>query len=65
MGLTAEIKALDSGQRLVIVFTITGKVDPEQAAKWNQKMRELRELGIKIQSVTIQAESLPGGESAR
>jgi hypothetical protein len=66
MGLSAEITPIDDGQRLVIVFTITGKVYPEQAAKWNEKMRELRELGIKVQTVTIRAEPLPpAGESAR
>lgn len=65
MGLTADIKPLDEGHRLVIVFTITGKVDAVQAEKWNQKMKELRELGMKIQSVTVRAEPLPRGESAR
>lgn len=65
MGLTAEIKDLPDGERMVIVFTITGQVTPDQARKWNEKMRELRELGIKIQTVTIKAEPLPRPGSAR
>jgi hypothetical protein len=65
MGAAADIKPLGPGQQLVVVLTVTGKVTPAQAEKWNQKIKELGQLGINIQSVTIKPEPRPGRKRAR
>jgi len=64
MGI-AYIKTLGPGERLVVIITITGPVSPKQAEEWNKKIEELKALGIKIEGVTIQAQPLGGGGSAR
>ncbi len=64
MGI-AYIKTLGPGERLVVIITITGPVYAKQVEEWNKKIEELKALGIKIEGVTIKAESLGGGGSAR
>ena len=61
----AHIDRLDKGQRLVVMFTITGPADAQQVAKWNAKMDELRQLGIEIVAVTIRPERRESGGSAQ
>jgi hypothetical protein len=59
------IPTLNEGERLVVIITIAGPVSPKQAEEWTRKIEELKALGIKIEGVTLRAEPLRGGGSAR
>jgi hypothetical protein len=50
------------GAHQVVIFTFSGQLSQENADRWNEVIRLLKqELGARLTGVTIRGETTPGG----